>query len=108
MGLVTMGFATMTTVGIVGGGDADVLARRHDGALFCRRRHGLRPRPHARTFPDLGGMAKVLPWPAIAFIIGGLVSMGMPGFSGFVAELQIFMGLWQAGETVAWYYRVSP
>jgi NADH-quinone oxidoreductase subunit M len=44
-----------------------------------------------------------MPIPAIAFIIGGLVSMGMPGLSGFVAELQIFMGLWSAGD-VAWYY----
>ena len=35
-----------------------------------------------------------MPWVAIAFIIGGLVSMGMPGFSGFVAEFPIFMGLW--------------
>ena len=31
---------------------------------------------------------------AIAFIVGGLVSMGMPGFSGFIAEFPIFMGLW--------------
>jgi NADH-quinone oxidoreductase subunit M len=44
-----------------------------------------------------------MPIPAIAFIIGGLVSMGMPGLSGFVAELQIFMGLWSA-DNVAWYY----
>jgi NADH-quinone oxidoreductase subunit M len=40
-------------------------------------------------------MAKAMPWAAIGFIIGGLVSMGMPGFSGFVAEFPIFMGVWQ-------------
>ena len=46
-----------------------------------------------------------MPWVAVAFIIGGLVSMGMPGLSGFVAELQIFMGIWKAGQNgiAAWY-----
>jgi NADH-quinone oxidoreductase subunit M len=38
---------------------------------------------------------------ALAFIIGGLVSMGMPGFSGFVAEFPIFLGLWQVQPAVA-------
>jgi NADH-quinone oxidoreductase subunit M len=37
----------------------------------------------------------------VAFIIGGLVSMGMPGFSGFIAEFPIFMGLWQRQPIVA-------
>jgi NADH-quinone oxidoreductase subunit M len=38
---------------------------------------------------------------AVAFIVGGLVSMGMPGFSGFIAEFPIFMGLWQAQPIAA-------
>ena len=37
---------------------------------------------------------KVLPWAMVAFIVGGLVSMGMPGLSGFIAEFPIFMGVW--------------
>jgi NADH-quinone oxidoreductase subunit M len=40
-------------------------------------------------------MGKIMPWAAVGFIIGGLVSMGMPGFSGFVAEFPIFQGVWQ-------------
>jgi NADH-quinone oxidoreductase subunit M len=56
-------------------------------------------RAHTREIPKLGGMVKPLPWVAIGFIIGGLVSMGMPGFSGFVAEFPIFMGTW---ETLPW------
>ena len=40
-------------------------------------------------------MRKALPWLVIPFIIGGLVSMGMPGLSGFIAEFPIFMGVWQ-------------
>ena len=42
-----------------------------------------------------------MPLAGIAFIIGGLVSMGMPGFSGFIAEFPIFMGLWQSQPIVA-------
>ena len=37
-------------------------------------------------------------WGAVAFVIGGLVSMGMPGLSGFVAEFPIFVGLWEGNS----------
>jgi NADH-quinone oxidoreductase subunit M len=46
--------------------------------------------------PELGGMVRKMPWVAIAFIIGGFTSMGMPGLSGFIAELPIFLGVWRA------------
>jgi NADH-quinone oxidoreductase subunit M len=46
-------------------------------------------------------MMKIMPFAGIGFIIGGLVSMGMPGFSGFVAELPIFLGVWQTNWLVA-------
>jgi NADH-quinone oxidoreductase subunit M len=42
-----------------------------------------------------------MPLVTIAFIIGGLVSMGMPGFSGFIAELPIFIGLWGTTPWIA-------
>ena len=42
-----------------------------------------------------------MPWAAIGFIVAGLVSMGMPGFSGFIAEFPIFMGAWQVNPWVA-------
>lgn len=51
-------------------------------------------RAHTRDIPSLGGFGKVMPFVAFAFILGGLVSMGMPGFSGFIAEFPIFTGLW--------------
>jgi NADH-quinone oxidoreductase subunit M len=35
-----------------------------------------------------------MPFAAAGFIVGGLVSMGMPLFSGFIAEFPIFMGVW--------------
>ena len=58
-------------------------------------------RAHTRHIPDLGGFVKVMPWAAIGFIIGGFVSMGMPGFSGFIAEFPIFMGVWKSQWLIA-------
>jgi NADH-quinone oxidoreductase subunit M len=43
-------------------------------------------------------MIKQMPWVGFAFVVGGLTSMGMPGFSGFIAEYPIFMGLFEATD----------
>jgi len=42
-----------------------------------------------------------MPLVVVAFVVGGLVSMGMPGFSGFIAEFPIFMGLWRETPWIA-------
>jgi NADH-quinone oxidoreductase subunit M len=55
-------------------------------------------RAHTRNMDELSGMMKALPWAMVAFVVGGLVSMGMPGLSGFVAEFPIFLGVWQGGS----------
>ncbi len=102
MGLVTMGFATMNTTGMSGAA-LQMFSHGIMTALFFAVVGMVYDRAHTRDIPSLGGFAKIMPIPAIAFIVGGLVSMGMPGLSGFVAELQIFMGLWSA-DNVAWYY----
>jgi NADH-quinone oxidoreductase subunit M len=102
MGLVTMGFATMNSTGMSGAA-LQMFSHGIMTALFFAVVGMVYDRAHTRDIPSLGGFARIMPIPAIAFIIGGLVSMGMPGFSGFVAELQIFMGLWSA-DNVAWYY----
>jgi NADH-quinone oxidoreductase subunit M len=57
-------------------------------------------RAHTRDIPSLGGFAKKMPWVAIAFILGGLTSMGMPGLSGFWAEFSVFQGMWRASEQI--------
>jgi NADH-quinone oxidoreductase subunit M len=41
-------------------------------------------------------LAKVIPFAAATFVIGGMASIGLPGFSGFVAELQVLIGTWRA------------
>ena len=47
---------------------------------------------HTRHIPDLGGLAARMPIAAIAFMIAGLASLGLPGTSGFAAEIMVFLG----------------
>ncbi|PKN93467.1 MAG: NADH-quinone oxidoreductase subunit M [Chloroflexi bacterium HGW-Chloroflexi-6] len=100
MGLVMLGFATLNREGMVGAG-LQMFSHGVMTALFFAAVGMVYDRAHTRQLPELGGMAKPLPWVAIAFIVGGLVSMGMPGLSGFVAEFPIFMGVWKAQWLVA-------
>ena len=51
---------------------------------------------HTRFIPDLGGLAGRMPIVAVAFLIAGLASLGLPGLSGFVAELLVFLGAFKA------------
>lgn len=100
MGLVSLGFATLTREGMTGA-SMQMFSHGVMTALFFAAVGMVYDRAHTRQIPELGGMSKPLPWVAIAFIIGGLVSMGMPGFSGFVAEFPIFMGVWKTNWIAA-------
>ena len=51
---------------------------------------------HTRYIPDLGGLANRMPFVAIAFLIAGLASLGLPGLSGFVSEILVFLGTFPA------------
>jgi len=96
MGLVTMGFATLTYNGFVGA-SVQMVSHGVMTALFFAIVGMVYDQAHTREIPKLGGLMRIMPFAAVAFIIGGLVSMGMPGFSGFIAEFPIFMGLWAGG-----------
>ena len=82
-----------------GRGAADVLARHHRRAAL-RHCGPHRLRPHAHAAVGRAGARctsrKRLPFAAWAFVIAGMASMGLPGFSGFVAELQVLIGAWIA------------
>jgi NADH-quinone oxidoreductase subunit M len=58
-------------------------------------------RTHTRQLDEMGGLAKVIPFACVTFIIGGVASMGMPGFSGFVAEIQVLIGAFQMSPWLA-------
>jgi NADH-quinone oxidoreductase subunit M len=100
MGLVMLGFATLNQNGLTGAG-LQMFSHGVMTALFFAVVGIVYDRAHTREISKLGGLSKAMPLVALAFIIGGLVSMGMPGFSGFVAEFPIFLGLWQVQPIVA-------
>jgi NADH-quinone oxidoreductase subunit M len=100
MGLVLMGFATLNREGLIGAG-VQMFSHGIMTALFFAVVGMVYDQAHTREIPKLGGFARVMPMVAVAFIIGGLVSMGMPGFSGFIAEFPIFMGLWRYQPWIA-------
>lgn len=99
MGLVSMGWATMNMTGMTGAG-LQMFSHGAMTALFFGCVGMVYDRAHTRDIPSLGGFMKKMPWVGVAFVIGGLTSMGMPGLSGFIAEFPIFQGLWAASETV--------
>jgi NADH-quinone oxidoreductase subunit M len=100
MGLVLLGFSSLNKDGLIGAG-MQMFSHGVMTAMFFAIVGMVYDRAHTRDLDKLGGMAKVMPFAAIGFIIAGLVSMGMPGFSGFAAEFPIFMGLWRSAPIVA-------
>ncbi|MCC6259230.1 MAG: NADH-quinone oxidoreductase subunit M, partial [Anaerolineales bacterium] len=106
MGLVVLGISTLNYNGLVGAG-LQMFSHGIMTALFFAVTGMIYDRAHTRQMPELGGMAKVMPFAAVGFIIGGLVSMGMPGFSGFIAEFPIFMGVWGRQWLVAVFASLS-
>ncbi|MFK5880569.1 MAG: NADH-quinone oxidoreductase subunit M [Flavobacteriaceae bacterium] len=52
-------------------------------------------RTNTRDVRKLGGLLKVIPFISVMYVIAGLASLGLPGFSGFMAEMQIFVGAFQ-------------
>jgi NADH-quinone oxidoreductase subunit M len=68
------------------------------GLLFAIVGRIVYERTHTRQLAELETMhlGKRMPFAAWAFVIAGMASMGLPGFSGFVAELQVLVGSWIA------------
>jgi NADH-quinone oxidoreductase subunit M len=97
MGLVSMGFAALTLNGYTGAA-IQMVSHGVMTALFFAVVGMIYDRAHTRDMDELSGMRQVLPWAVFAFIVGGLVSMGMPGLSGFVAEFPIFLGVWEGAN----------
>lgn len=56
-------------------------------------------RAGTRDVRYLGGLMKVVPFLAVSYVVAGLANLGLPGFSGFVAEMTIFVGSFQNDDT---------
>ena len=72
-------------------------------ALFFALIGMLYGRTHTRMIYEMGGLMKVIPFLSVCYVIAGLASLGLPGLSGFVAEMTIFVGAFQHPEL---FYRI--
>ncbi len=103
MGFVLLGLVTLNTIGLSG---AVLQMFSHGiiaGLLFAVVGRMVYERTHTRELSVLEGMnlVKAMPFAAVTFVIAGAASMGLPGFSGFIAELQVIIGAWKAFPTLA-------
>jgi NADH-quinone oxidoreductase subunit M len=98
MGFVLLGLVTLNQIGV----DGAVLQMFSHGViaglLFAIVGRIVYDRTHTRQLGELEHMhlARRMPFAAWAFVLAGVASMGLPGFSGFIAELQVLVGAWRA------------
>ena len=55
-------------------------------------------RTHTRDIRQMGGLMKIMPFLSVCYVIAGLASLGLPGLSGFVAEMTIFVGAFEHND----------
>ena len=56
-------------------------------------------RTHTRDIREMGGLMRIMPFLGVCYVIAGLASLGLPGLSGFVAEMTVFVGAFQNTDT---------
>ena len=102
-GFVLLGIGMLTKTAITGA-VMQMVSHGLMTALFFAGIGMIYDRTHTRQLAQLGGLLKVMPFIATVFVIAGLCSLGLPGLSGFVAEMTVFMGSWQNADN---FYRIA-
>ncbi|MGB0125548.1 MAG: NADH-quinone oxidoreductase subunit M [Silvibacterium sp.] len=103
MGFVLLGLMTLNQIGLSG---AVLQMYSHGiiaGLLFAVVGRMVYDRTHTRLLSELGPMhlARLIPFAAVTFVVACMASIGLPGFSGFVAEIEILVGAWRSFPTLA-------
>src|SRR5881398_2786998 len=104
MGFVLFGFATANVLG-VSGAVLQMFSHGVIGALlFAVAGRMVYRRTHTRDLDALSEMRlnRALPFAAFSFVIASAASMGIPGFSGFAAEITILIGAWKTYPVAVW------
>src|ERR1700686_4426598 len=104
MGFVLLGLATANALG-VGGAVLQMFSHGVIAALlFAVAGRMIYRRTHTRDLDDLSrlNLSRALPFAAFCFVIASAASMGIPGFSGFAAEITILIGAWKAYPIAVW------
>lgn len=99
-GFVLLGIGMLTKTSI-NGAVLQMVSHGLMTALFFAAIGMIYSRTHTRLVAQLGGLLKVTPFISTVFVVAGLCSLGLPGLSGFVAEMTVFMGAWQNPD--GWY-----
>ena len=102
-GFILLGIGMLTKTAITGA-VMQMVSHGLMTALFFAVIGMVYERTHTRTTTEMGGLMKVMPFISTVFFIAGFCSLGLPGFSGFVAEMTIFMGSW---ENAGAFYRIA-
>ncbi len=96
MGFVMMGLASMNSI-VVTGAVLQMFAHGVMTALMFANVGAVYDQAHTRDMTAFGGLANKMPRHTAFWTIAGLSSLGLPGLAGFIAELHIFVGTFQAG-----------
>ncbi|GAB1407742.1 NADH-quinone oxidoreductase subunit M [Thermomonas brevis] len=112
MGFVTLGtFIAFALVRDAGNTDAARLGLQ--GAMVQMVSHGfvsgamfscvgvLYDRMHSRMIRDYGGVANVMPWFALFWVLFAMANSGLPGTSGFVGEFMVVLASFQYHPMIA-------
>jgi NADH-quinone oxidoreductase subunit M len=97
-GFVIFGIGMLTKTAITGA-VMQMVSHGLMTALFFGTIGMIYERTHTRQVAQLGGLLKTIPFIITIFVISGLCSLGLPGLSGFVAEMTVFVGAWQNPDT---------
>ncbi len=84
------------------GGILQMLSHGLMTALFFALIGMIYGRTHTRDIREMGGMMKIMPYLGVCYMIAGFASLGLPGLSGFVAEMTIFFGSFEHAD---WFHR---
>jgi len=97
-GFVLLGIGMLTKTSMTGG-VMQMVSHGLMTALFFAVIGMIYERTHTRQVSEMGGLLKRMPFISTVLFIVGLCSLGLPGMSGFVAEMTVFMGSWQHPDT---------
>ena len=97
-GLVLFALLMMTKVSATGA-VLQMLSHGLMTALFFALIGMIYGRTHTRDIRQLSGLMRIMPFLSVGYVIAGLANLGLPGLSGFIAEMTIFTGSFQNPDT---------
>ena len=97
-GLVLFALLMMNTTAMTGA-IMQMLSHGLMTALFFALIGMIYGRTHTRDIREMGGLMKIMPFLGVGYVIAGLAPLGLPGLSGFVAEMNVFVGSFQHADT---------